>query len=236
MKTKIQLIVGIVSLVTLLVYTLAHTGGLLSQYVKPAFIGYIAAFGIESAIVSLSLRIGDLRKSQQSTKFFYFVLLSTVVVSAIANTAEGFLTSEGVKLTLSTVARLDIVQAVIGLTATGLISLIVLALSEIVGTDVNAAVKLIDKPTVKRVSITEEINTFPVDIEQARTAKAEQDNVNRNQRLDTLVNTLRDKPDTGPSQLAELLNVSRQTVYKDLTELVNAGTLHKNGNGYEVTQ
>jgi hypothetical protein len=100
MKAKIQLSVGIVSLVALLAYTLAHTGALLAQYVSPGFIGYVAAFGIELSIVSLSLRIGDLRKSQQSTGFFLFVLVSVVIVSAIANVSEGFYTMYQEQLTL----------------------------------------------------------------------------------------------------------------------------------------
>ena len=144
-KDVVQVVIGGLSLLALLSYTLVHTGGLLSSYVQPGIVGYLAAFGIELSIVGLSLRIGDLRKSGQDVRFFVGVLVAVVSVSAMANVAEGFRVSEGVKLTLATVTRLDIIQAAIGLSATGLISLIVFALAEIVGTDVNTVVKQAEK-------------------------------------------------------------------------------------------
>lgn len=141
-KQTIELIGGVVSLLALLVYTMVHTGSLLARYINPPQVGYIAAFGIEVAVVGLSLRIGDLKRSKQNTGFFYGVLLAVVIVSAFANVAEGFaaLNNDSL-LTLETVSRLDPIQAIIGLTATGLISVIVLAMSEIIGTDITAVVK-----------------------------------------------------------------------------------------------
>lgn len=140
-KLNVQLIAGIIALASLLAYTLVHTGGLLAHYINPPFVGYVAALGIEASIVGLSLRIGDLKRSKQSTKFFIFVLVAVVIVSAIANIAEGFYTQQKHFLTLATIQQLDPIQAVIGLTATGLISLIVLAMSEIIGTDLTAVAK-----------------------------------------------------------------------------------------------
>ena len=147
-KLNIQLIAGAIALACLLSYTLVHTGGLLAHYIKPAFVGYVAAFGIEASIVGLSLRIGDLKRSKQSTTFFIFVLVAVVIVSAIANIAEGFYTQQEQFLTLATIRQLDPIQAVIGLTATGLISLIVLAMSEIIGTDLTAVAKQAAKDDV----------------------------------------------------------------------------------------
>jgi hypothetical protein len=249
MKAKVQLTAGIVSLIALLVYTLAHTGSLLSQYVSPGYIGYIAALGIEVSIVSLSLRIGDLRKSQQSIKFFLFVLVSTVVVSAIANVSEGFATMYQEHLTLENVRQLDLVQSVIGVTATGLISLIVLALSEIVGTDVTTAVKVSEKERNRKVSlstadsenVTPDVTdsagfeTTPEQAEKARQAKLLQDSVTRAQRLDSIVTTLSVNPGMDVTDLASQVGVSRQTVYRDFAELETTGRLHKNGAGWGVT-
>lgn len=62
-------------------------------------------------------------------------------MSAVANIAEGFQALHGQPLTTSTISQLDPLQAIIGLLATGLISLIVLALSEIAGTDVSTAIR-----------------------------------------------------------------------------------------------
>ena len=107
MKAKVQIGITTLSLLALLTYTLVHTGGLLARYVHPPMIGYVAAFGIEAAVVSLSLRIGDLRRSQQSPGFFLFVLIAVVVVSAVANIAEGFTAVQGETLTVNTVQQLD---------------------------------------------------------------------------------------------------------------------------------
>lgn len=228
-KQRLQLSIGIVSLVTLLVYTLAHTGGLLSGYVTPGIVGYIAAFGIESAVVSLSLRIGDLRKSQQSTGFFYFVLVSTVAVSGVANTAEGFYTSEGVKLTLSTVERLDVVQAFIGLTATGLISLIVLALSEIVGTDVNQAIKPIVHTASEVVILRKAIDDLraTVNAQSATIDTLQQQGNVQASTVDTRRAKLLTLMNDGDKQLsrqglAEALGVSVSTVRADIKALNGA--------------
>mgnify|MGYP000882923311 CR=1 FL=1 len=156
-KLNIQLIAGAIALACLLSYTLVHTGGLLAHYIKPAFVGYVAAFGIEASIVGLSLRIGDLKRSKQSTTFFIFVLVAVVIVSAIANIAEGFYTQQEQFLTLATIRQLDPIQAVIGLTATGLISLIVLAMSEIIGTDLTAVAKQAAKDDVVLVRAKDEL-------------------------------------------------------------------------------
>lgn len=238
MKAKVQLTVGIISLIALLIYTLAHTGALLSRYVTPGYIGYICALGIEMSIVSLSLRIGDLRKSQQSTAFFLFVLVSVVVVSAIANVSEGFSTMYQEQLTLSNVRQLDFVQSLIGVTSTGLISLIVLALAEIVGTDVTQTVKLVEKERNKKVSLTVESGENVTDsetIETARQAKMLQDSVTRSERLDSIVTALSLNPQMDVTELASQVGVSRQTVYRDLGELQQVGKVHKNGDGWGVT-
>lgn len=236
-KEKVQLISGVISLVALLLYTLVHTGGLLSHYIEPGFIGYVAAFGIELAVVSLSLRIGELRRSKQSTKFFLFVLISVVAVSAMANVAEGFFTLHDEQLTLETVKNLDIMQAVIGVMATGLVSLIVLALSEIVGTDVNLTAKLIEKERkaeAKKVSSTVEIDTQLNTTEQARQAKAEHDELTKQQRLDIMLNTLSQSPDVKITELGKAAGVSRTTVYTYLDELEQQGLIERNGHGVKV--
>jgi predicted transcriptional regulator len=214
---RLQIVVGVIALVALLFYTFVHTGGLLSRYVKPGIVGYICAFGIELAIVSLSIRIAELRKGNgQKPGFFIFVLVSVVLVSALANIAEGFNTREGVSLTLDTVGRLDVVQAVIGLAATGLISLIVLALSEIIGNDVST----VQAGRTPDITVSSPVST----------------SVQITERQLLLVDTLREHPQLSVSKMAEQVNVSRTTVYSDLGALQDAGVIAKNGDGYIVRQ
>jgi len=237
MKAQVQIAAGAVSLVALLAYTLVHTGGLLSAYVQPGFVGYVAAFGIELAIVSLSLRIGDLRKANQNVGFFLFVLVSVVIVSALANVAEGFQVAQGERLTLATVQKLDAIEAIIGLAATGLISLIVLALSEIVGSDVQTAVTLAErerKTSERSGRATVQHATQPASnldsLEAANTARLKA----KAEALDALLVYLDAKPDASLAEAGVVIGRSKSTVGNYVEELVAAGRLKKNGAGWEV--
>jgi uncharacterized protein YerC len=216
MKAKTQLVAGIIALVSLLAYTLVHTGSTLATYVNPAIVGYVAAFGIELSIVSLSLRIGELRKSRQNATFFYFVLVAVVVVSAIANVSEGYKVAYGGHLTLDSLSQLDIIETVIGLSATGLISLIVLALSEIVGTDVTQTIKLVEKMTKehdKQLSVNDNLSS----IDKARQVKDDKIAERRQQVLSLL------RQDATEDDIADKLGVSVRTIQRDILAL--------NGNG-----
>ncbi|MBK9496834.1 MAG: hypothetical protein IPO08_20475 [Xanthomonadales bacterium] len=134
-----KIIIGLLSLVGVLLYNWTHTGGLLASYVKPEFVGYIAAAGIELAVVGLSLRIDEMRRAQADATFHVGTLAAVVIVSALANIAQGYLVKFGTELTSANIGRLDAVQVVVSLAATGLLSLVVFALSEVVGHDIGAS-------------------------------------------------------------------------------------------------
>ena len=57
----------------------------------------------------------------------------------------------------------------------------------------------------------------------------------RDVRLDTLLTYYLDNPASGPTAAADAIGVSRQTIYTYQAELEEAGRLHKNGSGWEVT-
>jgi len=57
----------------------------------------------------------------------------------------------------------------------------------------------------------------------------------RGARLDTLLTYYLDNPDAGPTEAANAVGVSRQTIYTYQAELEETGRLHKNGSGWEVT-
>lgn len=136
-NNKVLLIVGsvvaVIALLTMLSYNFVHTGGLLASYVDPPIYGYIAAFGIELAVVALSVAIGTRKWHGLEAKWLGAVLISVLVVSFLANVAQGHLQRYKVDISTTTVTRIDLVQGIIGLAATGLISLIVFAMSEIAG-------------------------------------------------------------------------------------------------------
>jgi hypothetical protein len=246
MKTRVQISIGLLSLLCLLSYTWTHTGGLLAEYVNPTFVGYLAALGIELSIVGLSLRIGELKRSGLDARFFVLTLIAVVTVSALANVAMGYAVKFGEPLTLANVGQLDIVQAAVSLAATGLISLVTFALAELVGQDVSAAVKVSSKPgrvshsgvvtapalmpdVSNQLSNTAELDTSIVTIGQARGVKIDNDAQAKAAALDILVGHLSSNPDATVTELARLIGRSRQTVYNYLDELEAAGKLHRNG-------
>lgn len=151
-KNVIGLVIGVLSLFGLLSYTFVHTGSLLASYVNPAFIGFLAAFGIEMSIVGLSMRIGELKKSGLSYRFFAVTLIAVVIVSAVANASEGFHVRFGEPLTLSNFGNQDVVQLFVSVAATVMISIVTLALSEIVGQDVIHVQKIRERNEKREVS------------------------------------------------------------------------------------
>lgn len=140
-RRKLELSIGGFALFGLLVYTFVHTGSLLSRWVRPEWIGHVAAFGIEASIVWMSIRIGANRKAGKQTKWLVFVLSVTMFISAIANVTEGFEAFQGELLALNTVGQIDVIQAIVGAFATAGVCLVVFALSEVIGTDVDQAIK-----------------------------------------------------------------------------------------------
>lgn len=243
MKYKIQIFSASISLLALLSYTFVHTGGLLARYIKPEIVGYIAAIGIELSIVSLSLRIGDMRKLKQPNGFFLFVLIAVVAVSAVANVAEGFYVSMGTQLTSETFGQLDTIQATIGLMATAIISLIVFALSEIAGNDVSAIIKKAEREQKKLGNQTQVApNSYRIATESVtETAVAQpkqpkqpaQPNRLREHATDLetddgkplteaqkrIVDELARNPKATNTEIAETLGVSRQAVDKQVARM-----------------
>ena len=132
-KFTMQVIITAVALVLVLVYNWIHTGSLLASYVEPWVIGYVAALGIELAVVGLSLQIGQRRRNHADARFFYFVLISVVVVSALANMSQGHVQRYQSEITVDSVTTIDAIQGIVGIAATALLSLIVMAMAEIVG-------------------------------------------------------------------------------------------------------
>lgn len=128
-----QALITGVALLLVLVYNFVHTGGLLASYVTPPAVGFVAAVGIELSVVGLSLQIGRRKHDKQDAGFFYFVLVSVVIVSALANVAQGHLQRYGNDITIDSLTTIDIIQGIIGIAATALLSLIVMAMAEIVG-------------------------------------------------------------------------------------------------------
>ena len=142
-RDDIQTGAAILATSLLLLYTWFHTGSLLARYIVIWPIGYVAAAGIEVAIVSLSLRLGQVGWKANGTAVYKAALIMALVVSALANIAEGYAalyTLPGAAtpalLTWGSMWQIDPVQALLGVAATGLISILVYALADGIGGDV----------------------------------------------------------------------------------------------------
>jgi biotin operon repressor len=211
---------GTLALACLLTYTLIHTGQLIGRYINPAWIGYIPALGVEFGIVAIALRIAVGRQTNSNVWMFWAVLSAVVVISASANVAEGYQTYYGQKLTWPRILELDPIEAAIGLAATGLVPLIVLALAEVIGQDVGQAVK-------------------QMSTDRKRQQKRKRTPVKRlpsfdNPRHYSILTIVQDEPDISRTQLADRLNVSRTTLYDDLKQLTASGHLSSGGQGMKV--
>lgn len=140
-EQRTQMTFAVLALIGLLAYTFVHTGGLMSRYIQPAFVGYMAAFGVELAVAGISFRLASLKRKQLTSRSLLFILTSALFVSALANISEGYSVRYGEPLTWANLGDIDYIQAVIGIAATGLISLMVFAISETIGVDVETVVK-----------------------------------------------------------------------------------------------
>jgi hypothetical protein len=93
-------------------------------------------------------------------------------------------------------------------------------------------------PQPAQVSNTVEIDAEPVNavstLDKARSVKADNDLTTKQARIDKMLSIYRDDPFTSPSTIAEAVGVSRQTVYKYLSELEETGAVHNNGEGVKV--
>jgi septal ring factor EnvC (AmiA/AmiB activator) len=95
----------------------------------------------------------------------------------------------------------------------------------------------IDQARATLLQIRQEIETANIragGIERAQAVKAKNDAVAIEQRRDRLTQIIATEGDIGPSALAQRLNISRGTVYRDLEALFEAGQLVKDGQGWEV--
>lgn len=141
-EQAILLFITIIGLLCLLSYTFWHTGGLLSRFIVPYELGYTCAVGVEAIIVVMSFKLARLKANNVSNGWIKFALVFALVVSAVANYAEGFYTYHEQLLTWrSWWANIDVVQFVISVLATALISVLVFVVSDIISVDMSTVSK-----------------------------------------------------------------------------------------------
>lgn len=196
---------SIIGLVCLLSYTFVHTGGLFARYIYPEYFGYAAAFGVEVLIAGLAWRYARATPTQKKKKLLWFALVIALAVSMFANITEGYFTRYGEHLTIANIGQIDWIQAFVGVAATGLISLLVFAISDIVGVDVHDIAK------TKKAEQTEE----PKPELPKPTPNIQAEQVDYSQ---PIFNLLNGGVSFGPTAMAEQVGCSKATASKWINE------------------
>ena len=140
-EQKVLLSIALIGLFGMLAYTFVHTGAVLGRYVRPVWVGYLAAFGIELIVAGMSYRLATLRRIRENHKGLVLTLSLALLVSMFANIAEGYFVRYGEHIRIDTLGQVDPIQAFVGVSATGLISILVFAISEIIGADMNTVAR-----------------------------------------------------------------------------------------------
>ena len=236
-RAKLVTALSLLALACVLAYTFWHTGALLARYIDPGLLGYVAAAGVELTVIAMSLQfngLGDSGKSGFSKALFLFVFVATLTVSALANVSEGFRVSVGIEMTSVTFREIDPLVAIIGVSATGLLSLVTMSLAELLGDSFGVVAGLasdLTRTVSKDVSIAK-TSLSPDTLELARVSRKHQ----AEQATDDLLTFYADNPTATQTQAGEAVARSRQWVSGQLTDLEAVGAIARNGQGVEVTQ
>lgn len=208
-EQRVQATIALVALFCLLVYTYVHTGSLLAGYVRPWFVGYVAAFGIELAVAFISYRLATLKQIARTSKMLLMLLAFALLVSVFANVSEGYEVKFGQELSMNNIGQIDIIQAIIGVSATGLLSIMVFAVSEVIGSDANAIVRQAERSRKK--SEQEEISIAEI---------PEQPEHNTASKRIVIYELLAKGEQQSPTIIAERAKCSKATASKWINEYV----------------
>jgi hypothetical protein len=247
-EQRTQMIIAALALTGLLAYTFVHTGGLMSRYIHPAFVGYMAAFGVELAVAGISFRLASLKRKQMTSRSLLFILISALFVSALANISEGYTIRYGKPLTWVNLGDIDYIQAVIGIAATGLISLMVFAISELIGVDVETVVKQTEREqkqgehpqTTGAGSKQPEQEAKPVAFTHPE-PRTQDEQAERSYRDDVFA-ILNQGEQLGPTQMARRVGTTKATAHKwiqvwqgeQANEPEQAGQIRRDNSGWKV--
>lgn len=133
----------------ILSYTFVHTSNVLARYIHPPFVGWLAGGGIELIIFSMSWKLATI-KGKDPNRLLKFTLIISLVVSTIANVAEGYYVSHKQELTWANIGSIDPIQALVGISSNLLLPILVFAVSELVGSDIERITKQATKPAKEK--------------------------------------------------------------------------------------
>lgn len=218
----------------ILAYTFVHTSNVLARYVHPWWVGWIAGAGIELIIFSMSWKLATIKGKETRLSYgrhasdglLKFTLIISLVVSTIANVAEGYFVSHQTQLTWANILEIDPIQALVGLSSNLLLPILVFAVSELVGSDVEKIAKQVPVKVGKTKRAEDE--QPQTETESGRTVErtAASDTPNSPKRI--IYAKLLAGEHLGPRPMAEFVGCSPATAKKWID---NYQAEHANGNG-----
>lgn len=188
----------------ILSYTFVHTSNVLARYIHPPFVGWLAGAGIELIIFSMSWKLATI-KGKDPNRLLKFTLIVSLIVSTIANVAEGYYVSHKQELTWANIGLIDPVQALVGISSNLLLPILVFAVSELVGSDIERITKqAVPKPGKEKQEAPEQIQTLEPEAEQSTPSDYKQ----------AIYAILRGGEQLGPRPMAEVVGCSPATAKK----------------------
>ena len=203
------------------------------------YAGYVQAIAVDIGLFSLAIGIQQRRRQGRSTGVLWIGVILFAGLSTYGNLLHGCVFKSDIDLTKWTsnaviMSWLDFLRPVL---LSGVLPLLVVYLSEVAGSDVQYQSELDAKERKRRErkvsSTTGFVSNFDT-AERARSAKAEQDEMNKAQALDTMMWLYERNPNIICTQVAQEIGRSRTTVYSYRRELEQAGRIKRNGDGVEV--
>ena len=191
--------------------------------------GYVQAVAVDIGLFSLAYGIQQRRREHRSTLVLWAGVLLFSLISTYANLLHGLHFASDLGLSTWGLARPFLLS--------GVLPVLVVYLSEIVSSDVQHAAQQAErerKRASRQVSVSEQTDSFPMPVEQARAIGAEQKAQSKAEVLDAMLDIWRGQPDIGVSEVAKQVGRSRTTVYEYRSELEQAGRIRQDGKGVEV--
>ncbi|MGD9099339.1 MAG: hypothetical protein PVF45_02585 [Anaerolineae bacterium] len=220
------------ALVLALVGSLRHVAwGFASLEGGDMIMGYVQAIAIDVGLLALALAIQTRKRQRRATRALWAGVALFSFVSTYANLLHGL--AHQADIGLSGYEWLVSLRPIL---LSGVLPALVLYLSEIVGDDVNYAVKQAKKEERKQererqkdastVKVSSSVDTLAT-ARATRKAQAEQ-------AVSALVAFYSDNPLATQTQAGAAVGRSRQWVSSQLTRLEREGVISRNGNGVEV--
>lgn len=223
-RQLIQQRAGTLCLLGLLSATFMHTTSFMSKFFYDSLIlGAVAAFAIDSGILSMSILKDELMKDGQLAWMVRSVTALVLFSSGIANMAEGFESAYGTPLTLAALIAKDIFIIVQWIAATIVFPVLAYIMTDAIGTRSAAKSKNEERAKKKpktyneELFVNENLNNNPL-----RRAN-KQVKVDKQKRIEALKLFITVNPSASLTEMANAVGVSsRETIRKYLKEINTA--------------